>query len=82
ICDGQAQAYDVEIRLNYQEGYPATVNDAEQTAFAVRVAKEIAGPANVDPDAGREMGAEDFSYMLNARPGCYLFLGQGDGAGV
>jgi metal-dependent amidase/aminoacylase/carboxypeptidase family protein len=48
----------------------------------VRVAKEIAGPANVDPDAGREMGAEDFSYMLNARPGCYLFLGQGDGAGV
>ncbi len=82
ICDGQAEAYDVEIRLNYQEGYPATVNDPEQTAFAVRVAKEIAGPANVDPDAGREMGAEDFSYMLNARPGCYLVLGQGDGAGV
>lgn len=82
ICDGQGAAYDVAVCLDYQQGYPATINDPEQTAFAVRVAQEIAGPAHVEPDAGREMGAEDFSYMLNARPGCYLFLGQGDGAGV
>lgn len=82
ICDGQGAAYDVEVRLDYQIGYPATVNDPDQTAFAVAVAEEIAGAANVAGDAGREMGAEDFSYMLNARPGCYLFLGQGEGAGV
>ena len=59
ICEGQGLAYDVTIRLDYVEGYPATVNDP-----------------------GREMGAEDFSYMLNERPGCYLFIGQGDTAGV
>ena len=82
ICQGQGAAYDVAVTLDYQEGYPATVNDATQTEFAVAVAREIAGEAKVTSDAGREMGAEDFSYMLNARPGCYLFLGQGDGPGV
>ncbi|MEE2860717.1 MAG: M20 aminoacylase family protein [Pseudomonadota bacterium] len=82
ICEGQAAAYDVQIALDYQQGYPATVNDPAEAAFAVEVAREIAGEANVAPDGGREMGAEDFSYLLNARPGCYLFLGQGDGPGV
>ncbi|CAM3286382.1 M20 aminoacylase family protein [Paracoccus nototheniae] len=82
ICAGQAAAYDVQIRLDYQQGYPATVNDPDQTAFAVTVAQDIAGAAQVIADGGREMGAEDFSYMLNARPGCYLFLGQGDGPGL
>ncbi|WP_306754762.1 M20 aminoacylase family protein [Paracoccus actinidiae] len=82
ICDGQGAAYDVTIRLDYVEGYPATVNDPGQTAFAVGVAQEILGHENVLSDAGREMGAEDFSYMLNERPGCYLFIGQGDTAGV
>ncbi|MFC0201525.1 M20 aminoacylase family protein [Paracoccus rhizosphaerae] len=82
ICEGQAAAYDVQIALDYQQGYPATVNDSAEAAFAVEVAREIAGEANVAPDSGREMGAEDFSYLLNARPGCYLFLGQGDGPGV
>ena len=82
ICDGQGAAFDVRVCLNYLEGYPATVNDADQTALAVDVAREIVGAEAVTPDGGREMGAEDFSYMLNARPGCYLFLGQGDGPGV
>ena len=82
ICDGQGPAYDVAIRLDYVEGYPATVNDPDQTAFAVQVAEEILGHDNVLGDAGREMGAEDFSYMLNERPGCYPFIGQGDTAGV
>jgi hippurate hydrolase len=82
ICDGQALAYDLQIRLDYQQGYPATVNDAEQAAFAIATAQDVAGDANVDSDSSRHMGAEDFSYMLNARPGCYLFLGQGDGPGL
>lgn len=82
ICDGHGAAYDVTVRLDYVEGYPATVNDAEQASFACAVAREVVGAGNVTDDAGREMGAEDFSYMLNARPGCYLFIGQGDTAGV
>ncbi|MDO5647813.1 M20 aminoacylase family protein [Paracoccus sp. (in: a-proteobacteria)] len=82
ICDGQAAAYDVAVRLDYQQGYPATVNDAAETAFAVQVARDISGDALVHDDAGREMGAEDFSYFLAERPGCYLFLGQGIGPGL
>ncbi|MDN5569017.1 MAG: M20 family metallopeptidase [Paracoccus sp. (in: a-proteobacteria)] len=82
ICDGQALSYDVQVALDYQQGYPATVNDPDQTAFAIATAQEVVGDAKVHPDSGREMGAEDFSYMLKARPGCYLFLGQGDGPGL
>ena len=82
ICEGQGLAYDVTIRLDYVEGYPATVNDPDQTAFAVQVAQDIVGHDNVQGDSGREMGAEDFSYMLNERPGCYLFIGQGETASV
>lgn len=82
ICAGQGAAYDVRAELNYIEGYPATVNDPDQARFAAEVAREVAGDANVEDSVGREMGAEDFSYMLNVRPGCYLFIGQGDGPGV
>ncbi|WP_295047171.1 M20 aminoacylase family protein [uncultured Paracoccus sp.] len=82
ICEGQAAAYDVQIGLDYVEGYPATVNDPDQTAFAVQVAQDILGAEKVSGEGGREMGAEDFSYMLEARPGCYLFIGQGDTASV
>ena len=82
IVDGQAAAYGVSAELDYQVGYPATVNDASKAAFAAEVAKEVAGEGNVIPEAGREMGAEDFAYMLEKRPGAYLFLGQGDSAGL
>ncbi len=82
IVEGIAAAHRVELRLNYEIGYPATVNDPGKTAFAADVAREVAGDAAVDSDSVREMGAEDFSYLLQARPGCYLFLGQGDGPGL
>ncbi|PKP69596.1 MAG: amidohydrolase [Alphaproteobacteria bacterium HGW-Alphaproteobacteria-4] len=82
IVAGQAAAYDVTAGLDYHEGYPATVNDPAKTTFAAEVAREVAGAAAVNDAAGREMGAEDFSYMLEARPGAYLFLGQGPGAGL
>ncbi|AXC49556.1 amidohydrolase [Paracoccus suum] len=82
ICEGEARAYGVEVELVYSEGYPATVNDNAAAAFAAEVARDVAGEAQVDAAAGREMGAEDFSYMLQARPGAYLFLGTGPGAGV
>ncbi|MFV0332913.1 MAG: M20 aminoacylase family protein [Tropicimonas sp.] len=79
ICDGIAAAMGVKIALDYREEYPATVNHAAETAFAVEVAREVAGAGNVDPDRAMVMGAEDFSFMLEARPGAFLFLGQGEG---
>ncbi len=82
ICDGVAQAYDVEVAFDFEKGYPPTINHAEQAKFAAEVARDVAGEAGVIGDAGPEMGAEDFAYMLEARPGAYLFLGQGDGAGL
>ena len=80
IVEGQALAYGVEARLDYEVGYPATINDPDRTAFAVRVAAEVGG--RVEPAAGREMGAEDFAYFLERRPGAYLFIGNGDTAGL
>jgi hippurate hydrolase len=82
IVAGQAASFDLEARLDYDRGYPATVNDPGKAAFAATVAAEIAGADLVEPSQGREMGAEDFSYMLEKRPGAYLFLGQGDSAGL
>ncbi|WP_179379621.1 M20 aminoacylase family protein [Jannaschia marina] len=79
IVAGQAASYDVEATCRYERGYPATVNDAEKAAFAARVAADVVGEAHVTPETGKEMGAEDFSYMLQARPGAYLFLGAGEG---
>ncbi len=82
IVGGHAAAFGVGARLDYAIGYPATINDPDRTGFAAEVAAEVVGPALVDGAAGREMGAEDFSYMLNARPGAYLFLGAGEGPGL
>ncbi|MFV2053012.1 M20 aminoacylase family protein [Aliiroseovarius sp. YM-037] len=82
VVAGQAAAYGVEAQLIYDQQYPATINDADRTAFAVDVAKRVSGDAAVDGNDGQQMGAEDFSYMLQSRPGCYLFLGQGESAGL
>ncbi len=82
IVAGQAASYGVTATLDYERGYPATINCAKEAAHATEVAVEIAGEENVVADAGREMGAEDFAYMLEKRPGAYLFLGQGESAGL
>ena len=82
IVAGQAASYGVEAVLDYEIGYPATVNHPAETEFAHKVAEEIVGEANAEIGVGREMGAEDFAFMLEARPGAYLFLGQGAGPGL
>ncbi|MEY1555245.1 M20 aminoacylase family protein [Yoonia sp. R2331] len=82
VIAGQAASYGVEAEFSYEVGYPATVNDPDRAAFAAEVAREIAGDAGVETGAAAEMGAEDFSYLLNARPGAYLFVGNGDTAGL
>ncbi len=80
IVAGQAASYDVTAEVTYHRNYPATVNHAEETLKAVAVARQVSG--QVVDDLTPEMGAEDFSYMLNARPGAFLFLGQGIGPSV
>ncbi len=82
IVAGQAASFGVQATLRFEKGYPPTVNDADKAAFASAVAREIAGDAGVQDDARPEMGAEDFSYMLLQRPGAYLFIGNGDSAGL
>ena len=82
VVAGTAVAYGCEARLEFEFGYPPTVNDTAKAVFAAQVAEDVAGEAGVEPDVEPVMGAEDFSYMLEARPGAYLMLGQGDGAGV
>ncbi|WP_108858413.1 M20 aminoacylase family protein [Ruegeria sp. Alg231-54] len=82
IVQGQATSYGVEARLDYEKNYPATINDGEKAGFAAEVARDVSGAERVVGNMGREMGAEDFSYMLQSRPGAYLFLGQGESAGL
>jgi len=80
ICQGCGVAFGVSAELNFIYGYPATVNDVEQTEFAVGVARSIAAEGMIDDKVQAVMGAEDFAYMLEERPGAYLSIGQGVGA--
>ena len=82
IVEGHAAAYGVAARIDYDWGYPATINHDDEAEFAAEVAREVVGADAVDARANREMGSEDFSYMLEARPGAYLFMGIGPGAGL
>ncbi|MHC2257754.1 amidohydrolase [Bradyrhizobium embrapense] len=81
VVKGVAQLTGARIDLDYKRGYPVTVNHAPQTEFATRIAKEVAGDGNVHTMPPL-MGGEDFSYMLEARPGAFIFCGNGDSAGL
>ncbi len=82
ICDGMATMHGARVQLNYSWGYPVTVNHEAQTHFAAKIAREISGDAAVDDNVPPTMGGEDFAYMLEARPGAFIFVGNGDTAGV
>ncbi|HEY4200991.1 MAG TPA: M20 aminoacylase family protein [Devosiaceae bacterium] len=71
-------AFNATADVNVRRGYPVTVNAPAETEFAARVAAEVAGLDKVETNADASMGGEDFSYMLEARPGAYIFLGNGD----
>jgi metal-dependent amidase/aminoacylase/carboxypeptidase family protein len=73
-----AAAYGAKARVDYVRSYPVTVNHAHETDFAVEVASEIAGAGQVLPEIQPVMGAEDFSFMLEACPGNMIFIGNGD----
>ncbi|WP_173934866.1 M20 aminoacylase family protein [Chelativorans sp. Marseille-P2723] len=82
IAEGIAAAHGARAVVSHVSNYPVTVNHAAQTEFAANVAREVAGDANVDTAAPAMMGGEDFSYMLETRPGAFIFLGNGDSAGL
>ena len=73
-----ALSFGATATVRYARGYPVTVNWPEQTEFAASVAAEVVGSDRVDADAEPSMGGEDFSFMLEKRPGAYIFLGNGD----
>lgn len=77
ICAGVAMTTGTQIDVEWLPGYPPTVNDPAEAAFAAEVARGIFGDENVQVDRPPTMGAEDFSFMLQERPGAYLWLGQG-----
>jgi hippurate hydrolase len=82
IVQGTAAAFNVAVDIDYDWGYPATVNDESATDFACDVARDVVGPEAVNGQSVREMGSEDFSYILQVCKGSYLFLGTGPGAGL
>ncbi len=81
ICAGIAAAHGVQVSLNYQRGYPPTVNDAREAARCRAVLETLVGAENVRTDLRPSMGAEDFAYLLRERPGCYVWIGNGSGEG-
>ncbi|MGI8524809.1 MAG: M20 aminoacylase family protein [Pseudolabrys sp.] len=82
VVEGTASALGAKAKLTYKRNYPVLSNHPKETDFAASVAKSIAGDAQVDTDLPAMMGAEDFSFMLNARPGAFIWVGNGDSAGL
>jgi amidohydrolase len=82
VVEGTAKLYGATATVTYHHGYPVVVNHARETAFAADVAREIAGGNKVNADVAPLMGAEDFAYMLQERPGAFIFVGNGDSAGL
>ena len=78
LCNSVADQHGTEITCDYIVGYPVTVNNGQNVDKIVKAAKTIAGEKAVDTDCEALMGSEDFSYMLEACPGAYIFLGGGD----
>jgi len=82
VVTGTAQLYGATAKLTYRRDYPITRNHDRQAAFAASVATQVAGRERVDDQVAPVMGAEDFSFMLEARPGAFIFVGNGASAGL
>ncbi len=82
VVTGTAQLYGATAKLTYKRDYPVTRNHARQAEFAASVASQVVGAERVDDDVAPVMGAEDFSFMLEARPGAFIFVGNGNGPGL
>ena len=82
IVEGVMKAFGMKYQLNYRRGYPVTFNHSGQTDFATSVTKEAFGSDAINTEVPPTMGSEDFSYMLEERPGAFINIGNGDSAGL
>ncbi len=82
IVQNVAAAHGATVKFTYERNYPVTVNHPEQTEKAIAIARDVAGEKAVEVNTPPVMGGEDFSYMLEARPGAFIFMGNGDTAGL
>ncbi|OEZ94221.1 M20 aminoacylase family protein [Duganella phyllosphaerae] len=79
IARHTAAAFGAEAEFRFRRNYPPLVNHPAETRFAVEVMTEVLGADRVDDQVEPTMGAEDFAYFLQAKPGCYMFIGNGEG---
>ncbi|MGI4812840.1 MAG: M20 aminoacylase family protein [Janthinobacterium lividum] len=80
VAEGTALALGCTVNFSFHRNYPPTINSAPEAALAASVMQAIVGEQNVEWPVDPTMGAEDFSFMLRERPGCYAFIGNGEGA--
>ncbi len=80
LAEHTAAAFDATVAFRFHRNYPALINHPKETAFAIEVMQSIVGEQNVDTQVEPTMGAEDFAFMLQEKPGCYVFIGNGEGA--
>lgn len=79
IANATAAAFDAEVDFSFKRNYPPLINHPQQTRFAVDVLRQLVGEHQVNAEVEATMGAEDFAYMLEAKAGCYVFIGNGEG---
>ena len=79
ICAGVAAAMGASVTVAFDRRYPATINSPAETVTAADAAAAVVGTEHVDRNVQPTMGAEDFAFMLRAKPGCYIFIGNGAG---
>ena len=82
IVAGVAAMFEMTASIRYERRYPPTINSAAETAHALAAASAVVGAAKVDTDPMPNMASEDFAFMLQAKPGCYVWLGAGRGPGT
>lgn len=82
IAEGIAAAHDAKVEVDYERACPVTVNHADETLHAARAAIDIVGEKNVNTDVDASMAGEDFAFMLQARPGAYIMIGNGETAAL
>ncbi|GGI21095.1 M20 aminoacylase family protein [Oxalicibacterium faecigallinarum] len=79
IAEHTAQAFDATVEFHFKRNYPPLINHEAETAFAAQIMQDVVGTENVDIHVEPTMGAEDFAFMLQEKPGCYVFIGNGEG---
>jgi amidohydrolase len=82
VAEGIAKLHGAKAKVKYSRDYPVVVNNEKATEFASSIAREIAGDANVETKTPPVMGGEDFAFMLEERPGAFIFMGNGDSANL